>query len=157
MDPSAVTPDGRLPEADLGDDKKTATGLREVFGRMGFSDREIVALAGAHALGYCHKDVSGYVGAWTPTPNKFNNLYFALLANLNWEPNTDNGKLQYAVAAENGRKDGKAVFWKEKTSDPSIKLMMLPSDIALLKDDKFRPWVCIVCDCCVRRMASLLP
>jgi cytochrome c peroxidase len=140
-DPGAVTPDGRLPEADLGDTKKTATGLREVFGRMGFSDREIVALAGAHALGYCHENVSGYVGAWTPTPNKFNNLYFALLLNLNWEPNLEHGKLQYSVASENGRKDGKALFWKENTSDASIKLMMLPSDIALLKDDKFRPWV----------------
>jgi len=32
---------------------------------MGFSDQELVALSGAHALGYCHKDLSGYVGAWT--------------------------------------------------------------------------------------------
>ena len=141
QDSSAVTPDGRLPEADLGDNKRTAEGLREVFGRMGMSDREIVALAGAHALGYCHKEVSGYVGAWTPTPNKFNNLYFVLLMNLKWEPSSAQGKLQYAVAAEGGRKDGKAVFWKERTGDPSTKLMMLPSDIALIEDAKFRPIV----------------
>jgi cytochrome c peroxidase len=115
VDASGVTPDGRLPEADLGDAQKTAGGLREVFGRMGFSDQEIVALAGAHALGYCHKDVSGYVGAWTPTPTKFNNLYFALLLNLNWEPNTVNGKLQYGVAAENGRKDGKVSTHKKSS------------------------------------------
>ena len=29
----------------------SAEGLREVFGRMGFNDQEIVALSGAHALG----------------------------------------------------------------------------------------------------------
>lgn len=29
----------------------TAKGLRDVFYRMGFNDREIVALSGAHALG----------------------------------------------------------------------------------------------------------
>jgi Peroxidase len=29
----------------------SAAGLREVFGRMGFNDQEIVALSGAHAIG----------------------------------------------------------------------------------------------------------
>jgi hypothetical protein len=33
------------------------------------------------------------------------------------------------------------VTLQEQTTDASIKLMMLPSDIALLKDDKLRPWV----------------
>ena len=54
MDPSLVTPDGRLPEADQGGPPKTAAALRAVFGRMGFDDRELVALSGAHALGRCH-------------------------------------------------------------------------------------------------------
>jgi len=58
--PTAVTPDGRLPAADKGSPAATAAGLREVFGRMGFDDREIVALSGAHALGRCHPDASGY-------------------------------------------------------------------------------------------------
>jgi cytochrome c peroxidase len=80
MDPKDVTPDGRLPDADKGNAMKTAAHLREIFGRMGFNDQEIVALAGAHALGRCHADASGYVGPWTPTPTTFNNLYFRLLA-----------------------------------------------------------------------------
>lgn len=46
-----VTPDGRLPAADKGNPMATAQGLRDVFYRMGFDDREIVALSGAHALG----------------------------------------------------------------------------------------------------------
>ena len=61
-DPSVVTPDGRLPAADLGKpgvDSADADGLRATFYRMGFNDQEIVALSGAHALGRCHADFSG--------------------------------------------------------------------------------------------------
>jgi hypothetical protein len=61
----AVTPDGRLPNADTGPpgaDKSDAAHLRQVFGRMGFDDRDIVALSGAHALGRCHTSASGFDG-----------------------------------------------------------------------------------------------
>lgn len=54
LDPSAVTPDGRLPGADSGPpgaDPSDAAHLRTIFNRMGFNDQEIVALSGAHALG----------------------------------------------------------------------------------------------------------
>jgi cytochrome c peroxidase len=88
LDPAAVTPDGRLPEADQGNPMATAAGLRRVFGRMGFNDREIVALSGAHALGRCHATSSGYVGPWSPTPTVFNNLYLNLLLKVDWAPNT---------------------------------------------------------------------
>ena len=55
---SSVAPDGRLPNADMGSPQKTADHLRDgVFYRMGFDDREIVALSGAHA-GRCHPDAS---------------------------------------------------------------------------------------------------
>lgn len=37
----------------------TAKGLRDVFYRMGFNDREIVALSGAHALGRCGREGTG--------------------------------------------------------------------------------------------------
>lgn len=53
----ACPPDGRLPDASLG-----AAHIRDVFGRMGFNDREMVALSGAHTLGRCHADRSGFVG-----------------------------------------------------------------------------------------------
>lgn len=32
---------------------------------MGFNDQEIVALNGAHTLGRCHSDRSGFLGPWT--------------------------------------------------------------------------------------------
>jgi cytochrome c peroxidase len=57
LSPDAVTPDGRLPNADSGPkgaDPSDADHLREIFYRMGFSDQEIVCLSGAHALGRCH-------------------------------------------------------------------------------------------------------
>jgi hypothetical protein len=53
-------PDGRLPNADMGSDVATAQHLRDIFYRMGFDDCEIVALSGAHAIGRCHEDASGY-------------------------------------------------------------------------------------------------
>lgn len=52
-----VPPNGRLPDAAKGQDH-----VRDIFYRMGFNDREIVALIGAHALGRCHSDRSGYSG-----------------------------------------------------------------------------------------------
>jgi cytochrome c peroxidase len=118
---NTVTPDGRLPSADSGEkgaDKADADHLRTIFYRMGFDDREIVALSGAHALGRCHPKASGYKGPWTFTPTTFSNAYFTLLLNLKWVPKTWDGPFQY-VDASTGH------------------LMMLPTDLVLLQDEKF--------------------
>ncbi|KAL8480572.1 hypothetical protein ACS0TY_027205 [Phlomoides rotata] len=50
--------------------------LRDVFGHMGLSDKDIIALSGGHTLGRCHKERSGFEGAWTPNPLIFDNSYF---------------------------------------------------------------------------------
>ena len=68
-----MTPDGRLPDAKQGHDH-----LRDIFYRMGFVDREIVALSGAHALGRAHPDRSGFDGPWTKEPLVFDNTYFTV-------------------------------------------------------------------------------
>lgn len=78
-DVAFVTPDGRLPDGAKGQDH-----LRAIFGRMGFDDQEIVALSGAHALGRCHTDRSGYHGPWTFSPTIFSNDFFRLLVEENW-------------------------------------------------------------------------
>ena len=65
VDGSACPENGRLPDAALG-----AEHLRSVFNRMGFNDREIVALSGGHTLGRCHKVRSGFDGPWTQDPLK---------------------------------------------------------------------------------------
>ena len=45
-DGSKTVPDGRLPDATQG-----AAHLRAIFYRMGFNDKDIVALSGAHSMG----------------------------------------------------------------------------------------------------------
>lgn len=84
------TPDGRLPDASQGQDH-----LRDIFYRMGFNDQEIVALAGAHALGRCHTDRSGYDGPWTFSPVTFSNQYYDLLLNDKWTWRKWKGPAQY--------------------------------------------------------------
>jgi cytochrome c peroxidase len=116
-DMSACTPDGRLPDA-----SKTQDHLRDIFYRMGFNDQEIVALAGAHALGRCHTDRSGYDGPWTFSPTVLTNDYYKLLLNEKWQWRKWDGPKQL----------------EDKTTKS---LMMLPADYALLQDKTFKEWV----------------
>jgi len=115
-DESHCTPDGRLPDA-----AQTQNHIRDIFYRMGFNDREIVALLGAHAIGRCHGDRSGFDGPWTKAPTMFSNEFYRELLEQKWTPRRWNGPKQYANA------DGD--------------LMMLPADLALIQDEKFRVWV----------------
>ncbi|WVO17780.1 hypothetical protein L204_105478 [Cryptococcus depauperatus] len=108
----------RLPDGALG-----AHHIRDVFGRMGFSDQEIVALSGAHNLGRCHKDRSGFDGPWVVNPTRFSNQYFKLLLRPIWKPREWDGPFQYEATVA------------------GTKLMMLPTDMCLIEDSKFRPWV----------------
>ncbi|KAL3844999.1 hypothetical protein ACJIZ3_002402 [Penstemon smallii] len=72
---SMVSPEeGRLPNANEG-----ASHLRDVFYRMGLTDRDIVALSGGHTLGRSHRERSGFEGPWTKDPLKFDNSYFVEL------------------------------------------------------------------------------
>ncbi|KAG2694170.1 hypothetical protein I3760_08G129100 [Carya illinoinensis] len=67
--------EGRLPDARQG-----AKHLRDVFYRMGLSDKDIVALSGGHTLGKAHKERSGFESLpWTTDPLKFDNSYFVEL------------------------------------------------------------------------------
>lgn len=116
-DGSHCTPNGRLPDADKGPQH-----LRDIFYRMGFNDQEIVALSGAHSLGRCHTDRSGFDGPWTFAPTTFSNLYFQELLNREWVPKQWKGPHQFV------NKDGGEI-------------MMLPSDMALTEDPAFKKWV----------------
>ncbi|KAJ4420752.1 heme peroxidase [Gnomoniopsis sp. IMI 355080] len=115
-DVAACTPDGRLPDGSKGQDH-----LRNIFNRMGFNDQEIVALSGAHALGRCHTDRSGFDGPWTFSPTVLTNDYFQFLTDRKWHWKKWDGPKQYV------------------NEDESI--MMLPADMALVADKKFKEWV----------------
>lgn len=106
--------DGRLPDAHLGADH-----LRTIFHRMGFSDKDIVALSGAHSVGRCHADRSGFEGPWTDEPFKFDNTYFVDLLKDDWKKNEQAKEPQFINSKGN---------------------MMLPTDIALKEDDVFRKY-----------------
>ncbi|CAN4107363.1 unnamed protein product [Withania somnifera] len=72
---SSISPkEGRLPDA-----KKGVPHLKEIFYRMGLSDKDIVALSGGHTLGRAHPERSGFDGPWTKEPLKFDNSYFVEL------------------------------------------------------------------------------
>lgn len=123
----ATAKDGRLPSADMGDPRKTADHLRYIFNRMGFNDQEIVALSGAHGLGACHTDRSGFWGPWTRAPTTISNEYYRELVENTWTI----------------KRTHKGQPWNGPTQfeDPSGDLMMLPSDIVLIQDKEFRKYV----------------
>ena len=116
-DGAKAVANGRLPDAALG-----AQHLRDVFYRMGFNDRDIVCLSGAHTLGSCHTNRSGFDGPWTFNPQTFDNSSFTLLLSEKWVERKWDGPKQY-------------------TDDKTKSLMMLPTDLALIKDEKFLPYV----------------
>eukprot|EP00936_MAST-01D_sp_MAST-1D-sp1_P001176 g1176.t1 len=118
------TPDGRLPDAQKGDDAGTAQHMRDIFYRMGFNDQEIVALAGAHCIGRCHTDRSGYWGPWTRAETTFSNEYFRELLENKWTL----------------KKTHKGAKWTgpEQYEDPTGELMMLPADMVMIRDPAFR-------------------
>ncbi|KAI9202721.1 heme peroxidase [Polychytrium aggregatum] len=112
---------GLLPDAAQGSEH-----LRQVFYRMGFSDREIVALSGAHTLGRCHPCRTGYTGVWTSQPTRFTNQYFVLLSTVQWTRKQWDGLEQY--------------------QDPEDRFMMLPTDMALIHDPQFAVFVRMYAD-----------
>ena len=120
-------PDGRLPDA-----KQGAQHLRDIFHRMGFNDRDIVALSGAHTLGRCHPERSGFEGPWTEEPLKFDNTYFKELLDEEWVP-VHSKFPEWAVES--------VQLVNKSAANQKDALMMLPSDVALLHDPVFRPVV----------------
>jgi len=115
--PTSSVPDGRLPDAAQG-----AQHVRDIFYRMGFNDQEIVALLGAHSLGRCHEDRSGFKGPWTRAPTTFSNEFFRVLLEEQWTENKT-----YTKARQ----------FQDKSGD----LMMLPADLALIQDPAFKKHV----------------
>jgi len=111
-------PDGRLPDGA----NPSPQHPRDIFYRMGFNDQEITALLGAHTLGRCHTDRSGFDGPWTASPTTFSNSFYTELLGRTWVERKWTGPKQLA-------------------DKESGELMMLPSDMVFSKDKEFKKWV----------------
>jgi L-ascorbate peroxidase len=85
--PEACPEDGRLPAAE-----DHMPQLRKTFYRMGLTDKDITVLSGAHTLGRCYKERSGYEGPWTHQPLQFDNTYFIEIL----KPEPDPGLIRLA-------------------------------------------------------------
>ena len=83
-----------------------------------------------------HTITSGFEGAWTDTPIKWNNSFLETLYNNEWElSKSPAGKQQYAP------KNAAAVATVPDAHDPDVKHapMMLTTDLALRMDSEFAP------------------
>jgi peroxiredoxin len=113
--PPTTKPTGLLPNPQ--------TGWQPVFDvfvtRMGLTVRDTVALLGAHTLGRCKPQNSGYKFAWDGTPTQFDNQFYLDLLNGGWnrELNTDNGTSQWNTFPA--------------PSPPATPFVMLDTDMAL--------------------------
>lgn len=128
---SRFSPDGRLPDGhkpDSGPTSRTQTiqHIRDIFYRMGFDDQAIVALSGAHAVGRCHTDRSGYWGPWTYSETTLTNQYFKLLLDdsAGWRPKTTHNGQRWTGPPQFVNSNGE--------------LMMLHTDMALTWDPSFK-------------------
>jgi len=111
---SVESQEGRLPDGDKGIDH-----LRDIFYPKGFDDKAIVALSGAHTVGGCKLERSGFDGYWTEEPLKFDNAYFKdMLSKEYASETTAKGCPQHRNAATG--------------------TIMLISDLALLSDPAFK-------------------
>ncbi|GIL88360.1 hypothetical protein Vretifemale_16333 [Volvox reticuliferus] len=155
-----VNPEGPMA---VPDPEKSAPQIREVFARMSMNDSETVALiGGGHAFGKVHGAcptgpgpspaeqpwnpwpgtcgngtmkgkgnntfTSGFEGPWTTNPIRWDNEYFQNLLEYDWEVHIGPG----------GHHQWRPV--KKNSSDPSepvANIMMLTTDVALLKDPSY--------------------
>ncbi|CAD7957497.1 unnamed protein product [Amoebophrya sp. A25] len=147
-----MPPDGNLPDAEqnkLGDDLKSnmeaeqaacIAHIRNIFGRMGFSDREMTCLIiGGHAYGRCHPDRSGYAGKWISNPVKWGGREYCMLLQ---EPALWRVVDGRCPIASNDKVTGVCpVSGQKQYVDKFNKKMMLFTDMALIWDPSFKQWI----------------
>eukprot|EP01062_Namystynia_karyoxenos_P078096 TRINITY_DN7997_c0_g1_i1.p1 TRINITY_DN7997_c0_g1~~TRINITY_DN7997_c0_g1_i1.p1 ORF type:complete len:504 (+),score=110.22 TRINITY_DN7997_c0_g1_i1:74-1513(+) len=135
-----VAPIGMVPDPRLAGEQGCLRILGE-FLRMGFTIRQCVALMGAHTVGRCHPEYSGYSGQWTSNPARFDNEYYRNLMEHDWlltQPTAPDRYPQYAACTAPAE-GGFLGFGKARIggNDPLPgELRMLPSDLALLFNER---------------------
>ncbi|KAJ3309188.1 heme peroxidase [Boothiomyces sp. JEL0838] len=115
-----------LPGAEM-----TADQIRGVFYRMGFNDQEIVTLLGAHSIGFASAINSGYNGAWDLSGEIFTNDFYKRLVSIK-----GTNPANYTLQPPSVDPFNIPVKVQWQASDLS---MMLPSDVLLINDPKWKP------------------
>ena len=157
-----VNPEGPMGEPDP---QGAADTVRDVFGRMDWEGRELVALiGGGHTFGKTHgattkspgklpsecpfapwagakgmdSVTSGFEGAWTSDPTKWDNDYFNYLVDYEWESWVGpGGHHQWRVKGGDGPQAPAA----DPTSVAKQDIMMLTTDVALKTDPEYKHYV----------------
>jgi len=130
-------PDAEAPYGDGASD--AATHLRNVFHRMGFDDREIVALSGAHTIGRAFKERSGVTehGYGAKNGTKFTGCPF-----MRARADAADGEIGMPGGASWTRKwlvFNNDYFHREFLSEEKGQLLWLSTDDALTTDPGFAP------------------
>jgi cytochrome c peroxidase len=136
-DESRAPPQDLMPEPNSPHDDTPALQLQHVyndavqtFERMGFNEREMVTLLGAHSVGIMRNKNSGYNGPWFGEGDaEFSNRFYKILLELEWSVyTTAAGNFQFAnkEGCPPANLDG-------STPLPTVTVFnMLPSDMALV-------------------------
>jgi len=165
---------GRLPVAEYGVDEKTVNEVddegriegwektskhvKDIFHRIGLSNKEATALlCGGHVYGRCHRESSGYAGPWVEEPTKFSNEYAADMIEDKWQLVVHDSKIVGGindgcpvadlVAPKIGKKQYVRVVPEENSGSEGSgsegegdgNQMMLVTDMVLLWDKEFLP------------------
>ena len=139
--------EGNLPDAEAGpegkyggaggtastEDKEPEGHLRKVFYRMGFDDEGIVALSGAHTLGRAYKDRSGLGKEKTKFTDGKMKQKFADDTEAPYTPGGSSWTEQFYVFDN-------SYFQVLDDDSADEELLKLSSDLAVFKDDGFRPF-----------------
>jgi len=148
---------GRLPDAERGlepglnvDENnrlhgwtKTAQHVRDVFGRLNFTDKETVALiSGGHAYGRCHREFTGYEGAWMENSLYFSNEYVKDMIGDTWQAVAGDTRLSTGAFAPDDLRPLKSLrqYIDVSSIDPSLLGMRADDDLTpTANPDEFSP------------------
>lgn len=102
--------------------------VTSLAGRLGISLREMTALIGAHTLGRCFPQNSGYNGSWTRTEAQFDNKFWVDIRDEAWERRSTTTWLYNDVTKVNTTVSR---HWWFDPKDPFNGRIMLNTDMAL--------------------------